>query len=129
MEQVNVFSTLKKINQRFGLDFLSNDEYPRWIKIKNGWVKISAILLIIMVSMASTKTFSNNDNMNLILNLVYLFIILEALLNAVLLWKRRDKVEDLERWCNQIETSRIPTLTKPSDWCVKVQKRTITTIK
>lgn len=129
MQQVTVFSTLKKFHQCFGLEFRFNDEAPWWIKTKNVWVKIAAILFIIMLFMASTKTFSNNNSMNLTLNFMYVMLCMESFFVTALLWKRRDKVEDLVQWCHQTEIKHCLTLNKPTDYFIEMKNKTVTTIR
>lgn len=125
----DLLETLNNFHSRHGVTILSNEPKPLRVRIKNCLLKIAVGCFFILLILASTNRFSNNDRVNRMLNRVITMIIFEILFIETLFWTRRKMVLELVKWCHQIETHQVPTLNKPVDWFARKRNRTLTVIK
>lgn len=118
-------SLLRELNhyhKRHGVTILYNEPKSIWVRIKDQSLKVVTGIFCVMVLLSCSKTFSNNDTVNRIVNFIGSVLISEILSNETLFWLRRHKALRLVNWCRHIETHQVSVFYKPNDWFSKTRK-------
>lgn len=129
MKLEKLLRDLNNYHKRIGVTILYNEPNSIWVRIKNKSLKMANSSFVIMIFLSSSKTFSNNDTMNRMTNLLSAVILFEILVNESLFLIQRHKILELVNWCKHVEVLQLRTFNKPYDWFSKARERIWITIR
>lgn len=125
----DLLRTIHSFHRINDLTILFDDERSISHRIRVVFMRLCAVLQLILSFLASFSYFSNNNSICRLLNFTVFFGLNLLALLEFIVYYRRKKVLKLVEWCNWVETYQPTYLNKPEGWFNGYREKTRLMIK